>query len=112
MERTNRIMTEASPEGKRRIDESALENEMRTLVAARGPGKSICPSEVARALTGDDPQRWKQLMPAIRRASVRLARAGELRILRKGKPVDPDDFKGVYRLASLPHTPEGSENGA
>lgn len=105
-------MTQASPEGGRRIDEAALEEEIRARITARGAGKSICPSEVARSLAGDDPQRWKQLMPAIRRASVRLARAGELRILRKGKPVDPEDFKGVYRLASLPHTPEDGENGA
>lgn len=105
-------MTEASPEGGRRIDEAVLEDEIRTRVAARGVGKSICPSEVARALAGDDPQRWKQLMPSIRRAAIRLARAGELRILRKGKPVDPEDFKGVYRLACLSCRPEAGEEGA
>jgi hypothetical protein len=33
---------------------------------------------------------------------VRLAQQGQLVILRKGKPVDPADFKGVYRLG-LPH---------
>jgi len=34
----------------------------------------------------------------VRRAAVRLALAGRLVIYRKGKPVDPADFKGVYRL--------------
>jgi hypothetical protein len=29
---------------------------------------------------------------------VALAQAGRLTIYRKGKPVDPADFKGVYRL--------------
>ena len=50
-------------------------------------------------------------MPAIRRAAVRLARVGDLRILRKGKPVDPEDFKGVYRLACLSGGPEAGEEG-
>jgi hypothetical protein len=29
---------------------------------------------------------------------VGLARAGRLVILRHGKPADPDDFKGVWRM--------------
>jgi hypothetical protein len=29
---------------------------------------------------------------------VRLAAAGRLAILRHGRPVDPAEFKGVYRL--------------
>jgi hypothetical protein len=37
-------------------------------------------------------------MPAVRRVAVRLALDGRLVIYRKGKPVDPNDFKGVYRL--------------
>ena len=37
-------------------------------------------------------------MPQVRRAAVKLALAGRLVIYRKGKPVDPEDFKGVYRL--------------
>jgi hypothetical protein len=36
-------------------------------------------------------------------------KAGRIVILRKGRPVDPDDFKGVYRL-SLP--PEGEGNSS
>jgi hypothetical protein len=30
---------------------------------------------------------------------VRLMQQGRVVILRKGRPVDPDDFRGVYRLA-------------
>jgi hypothetical protein len=37
------------------------------------------------------------LLP-IRRAAVSLAQAGRLVIYRKGKPADPNDFRGVYRL--------------
>jgi hypothetical protein len=34
----------------------------------------------------------------IRRAAVALAQSGRLVIYRKGKPADPLDFRGVYRL--------------
>jgi hypothetical protein len=30
--------------------------------------------------------------------AIGLARQGRLVIYRKGKPADPDDFRGVYRL--------------
>jgi hypothetical protein len=29
---------------------------------------------------------------------VALARAGRLVVYRKGKPADPNDFRGVYRI--------------
>ena len=69
------------------------------LAAARGPDKTICPSEAARALAGDDPERWSKLMPAVRRAAIGLMREGRVEIRRKGRRVDPDDFRGVYRIA-------------
>lgn len=65
------------------------------LTAARGPEKSICPTEAARALA---PEAWRRRLPDVRAAAVRLAKAGRIQITRHGKAVDPDDFKGVYRL--------------
>jgi hypothetical protein len=66
-------------------------------VVARGADKSICPSEVARAIAapGED---FRRHMHAVREAARHLARSGRIEILRKGKPQDPDDFKGVIRL--------------
>jgi hypothetical protein len=51
-------------------------------------------------------------MQPVRRVAVRLAHAGRIAILRKGKPVDPDDFRGIYRLA-LParSSGPGSQSG-
>ncbi|MDP4026176.1 DUF3253 domain-containing protein [Methylobacterium sp. NEAU 140] len=72
---------------------------MLRLVAERGADKTVCPSEVARALGGPHPDGWGPLMQPVRRVAVRLAHAGEIAILRKGRPVDPDDFRGIYRLA-------------
>lgn len=69
-------------------------------VAARGVDKSICPSEVARALApGHVPDDWRGLLTGVRRAARELARAGRIEILRKGHAVDPGaEIKGVIRL--------------
>lgn len=41
-----------------------------TLLAARSPGVTICPSEVARAMTSDE--NWREAMPAVHAAVDRL----------------------------------------
>lgn len=82
-------------------DSSAIEACMLHLITERGEGKSICPSEVARSLGGDHPDAWGPLMQPVRRVAVKLAHEGRMLILRKGKPVDPADFRGVYRLSAL-----------
>jgi len=83
-------MTETAPD--------PIEAAILALVEKRGPEKSICPSEAARAVFPED---WSKRMRQVRSAAVHLARQGEISILRKGRVVDPDDFRGVYRL-SLP----------
>jgi hypothetical protein len=91
-----------------------VEDAILRLVAARGPGKTICPSEAARALGGAHPDGWGPLMPPVRKAAVRLAHQGRLVILRKGRPVDPDSFKGVYRLglpSGEPDVAAGQDSG-
>ena len=50
------------------------------------------------ALGGAPPDGWGPLMQPIRRVAVQLMKDGRLVITRKGRPVDPDDFRGVYRL--------------
>ncbi len=74
------------------------------LTLARGAGKTICPSEAARAVSGE---MWRRLMPDVRAEAVRLAKTGDIAIYRKGRRVDPNDFKGVYRLG-LPEGGAGS----
>ena len=90
-------------------DNSQLRQTILMLTAERGSGKSICPSEAARAIAGSDEKQWRLLMKPLRAQAVVMAKAGEVVILRKGKPVDPDDFKGVYRLAS-PGRDQGAGN--
>ena len=76
-----------------------IEATILDLAAARGRGKTICPSEAARALAGDRPEAWSRLMTQVRSVAVRMMKDGRIVITRKGRPVDPDDFKGVYRIA-------------
>jgi hypothetical protein len=80
------------------MSEPAIREAILAQTAARGAEKSICPSEVARAL---EPEDWQKLMPRIRREAAVLAREGRIDILRKGKPVDPEaEIRGVIRLRS------------
>jgi hypothetical protein len=82
------------------MSEPAIRDAILAQTTARGPEKSICPSEVARAL---DPEDWQRLMPRIRREAALLAREGRIDVLRKGKPVDPEqEIRGVIRLRVRP----------
>jgi hypothetical protein len=89
---------EQTAEAALRPDATRIEAEILHLTAERGPEKTICPSEVARAIAGDHPDHWGPLMQPVRRVAVRLAQEGRVIITRKGKAVDPADFRGVYRL--------------
>jgi hypothetical protein len=84
-----------------RADPAAIEAAILELLARR-QGKALDPVEVARAIGGDHPDGWGPLMQPVRRAAVRLVKEGRAVILRKGRPVDPDDFRGIYRIAPPP----------
>ena len=85
------------------VSPDAIETAMLCLAAESGPGKSIGPADVARVLGGPHPDGWGPLMQPVRRVAVRLMKEGRIVILRKGRPVDdPDEFRGVYRLALAP----------
>jgi hypothetical protein len=79
-------------EGRKIADEIIRQTE------ACGAGRSICPSDVARSLDPD----WRRLMTAVRRSAAQLAAAGRIDILRKGKPILPQDMRGVIRLRLRP----------
>ena len=67
-------------------------------------GKSVSPEDVARAV---DPAGWRRELGKVRPVAVGLARAGRLAILRHGKPADPGDFRGVWRM----RLPDAHETG-
>ena len=77
----------------------ALVDAILELLAARDPGKTICPSEAARQVGGKD---WRDLMEPARQAARRLAAGGRIEITQRREVVGPDaDFKGPIRLGHV-----------
>jgi hypothetical protein len=83
--------------GVSRTDE-ALEQSIRDLLAARARGKTICPSDAARAVGPTDDEGWRELMEPARRAARRMVAAGEVVVTQGGKVVDPSTAKGAIRI--------------
>ncbi len=81
---------------KRRISDEVIVETIIQLCAAASPDQQVRPEDVAIAINPDD---WQSLLKRIRLTARQLAEVGYVDILRKGKRVAPDDFKGVYRLA-------------
>ena len=92
------------------VDPAEIDATILRLLDDAGANRTISPTDVARALhPGTD---WNVLMTQVRRAAIKLAHAGKIAILRKGKPVDPNDFKGVYRLGPAPRDELGPGNSS
>lgn len=96
----------------RPVPDSAIAEEILRQTAARGAAKSICPSEVARALADGGPEgAWRPLMGRVRGAAEQLARTGRIEILRKGKPLPPDQPpRGVIRLRVAADPPAAKDD--
>ncbi len=73
----------------------ALEAAIAALLEARGAGKTICPSEAARAVGGEG---WRASMEAARRAARRMVARGQIVMTQGGHVVDPSTAKGAVRL--------------
>jgi hypothetical protein len=80
-------------------EDAALESKILELLAERAATSTICPSEVARALGGEE---WRDLMEPARRAARRLVADGEVTITQRGVPVDPSTAKGPIRIRKNP----------
>jgi hypothetical protein len=73
----------------------ALESAISDLLAQRGSGKTICPSEAARHV---DATGWEKLMEPARAAARRLVAQGSIVVTQHGSIVDPSQAKGPIRL--------------
>lgn len=73
----------------------ALADVILELLAKRKPGRSICPSEVARAVAPDE---WRPLMPEVRAAAAELATAGRIVVTQGPQVVDASTARGPLRL--------------
>lgn len=100
-------MTETSKTEPSKTEPPRADPVVETILAVLGdlePGGSASPMDVARAYAAtrakpsDPPDVWRRYMNAVKQQMVYLARARRIEITRKGKPVDPNNFKGVVRL--------------
>ena len=78
---------------------SEAERAILDLLARRDPGKTICPSDAARAIGGDDG--FRPLMPVVRDAARALVAEGRIEVTQRGEPVDLDSARGAIRLRSV-----------
>jgi hypothetical protein len=86
------------------IDDAAISEKILGMCSARGAGKSICPSEIARAFDADVVA-WRTLMPDVRRVAGDLASRGLIAVTQRGRSVDAVSSRGAIRLA-LPAGPK------
>jgi hypothetical protein len=87
--------------------DDAIQQHLDRLLKARVSPKTICPSEVARALSsadlhGLDLQEWRDAMPTIRERVWEMRDQGLIEILQKGEVLSNDvglqDVKGPIRV--------------
>jgi len=72
-----------------------VEETLFDLLSQVRKGESISPNQVAKAI---DAINWRRELPKVRAVIIGLARQGRLEVLRKGKPIEPEGFKGIYRV--------------
>ena len=84
------------------VADRALESSILELLDHRVAGATICPSEAARAVGGDE---WRSLMEPARAAARRLEAAGKVDITQGGRIVDPSTAKGPIRIRRRPIEP-------
>ncbi len=78
------------------MDARALEGRILSLLDERGAGKTICPSEVARAAFGAG---WRGHMDEVRAAGRALESRGQIEWRQRGERVDPAGARGPVRFA-------------
>lgn len=83
--------------------DAELEASILALLDARAATSTICPSEAARAVGGED---WRDLMEPARAAARRLVVSGDVEITQGGSVVDPSTAKGPIRIRRVLRAPE------
>lgn len=68
------------------------------LLAERGPGRSVCPSEVARVSAMRIGGRWQDLMPQVRAMARTLAAEGIVEAIQHEGVVVLHEVRGPVRL--------------
>jgi hypothetical protein len=82
-----------------------LRDVILALLAQRDEGATICPSEAARAVGGDE---WRERMDDARHAAAVLADAGEVEVTQGGEVVDVRTARGPVRIRRVRARPTGA----
>jgi hypothetical protein len=72
-----------------------IEETIAALLSQVREGESISPNDVAKTL---DAENWRRELPKIRAVIVGMTRQGRLEMLRKGRPTEPEEVRGIYRI--------------
>lgn len=78
-------------------EDQAIADTILTLLASRVPSASICPSDVARALSADE-RVWRAKMPVVRRVVAQLVVDGRVKVTRGLVEVDALAKGGPIRI--------------
>ncbi len=95
-----RYCSDACRRRKLTATDEALEASILDLLDARAASATICPSEAARVVGGED---WRDLMESAREAARRLVARDEVEITQGGRVVDPSTAKGPIRIRRVRH---------
>lgn len=68
-------------------EDVAIADAILALLATHAPSASICPSDVARAMTANEAG-WRDKMPDIRRVAAQFAAHGRVKVTRGKAEVD------------------------
>ena len=98
-----RYCSERCRRRRRKPVDARLEEAIASMLADRSG--SLCPSEVARRVGGED---WRPLMEPTRAAGRRMAARGEVVFTQRGRAVDPATARGALRIARRPAFTNGS----
>lgn len=60
-----------------------------------GNNETLSPNQVAKTINEEN---WRRQLPQVRAAIGQLVEAGRIEIVRKGKVVDFEGIKGIWRI--------------
>jgi hypothetical protein len=80
-------------------EQARLRAAILELLEQRAPGKTICPSDAARAVAATD---FRPLMDTARAAAAELVAEGKIEVTQRGEVVDIAQARGPIRLRRRP----------